>query len=72
MPLAPSGVMGSKDARGEQVRLRLTESDSARIGAIQDYYERQGVRPLLQVVVSDAIACYYKDLATKGLVVPEL
>lgn len=60
--------MGDTDQRGELVRVRLSEQDLARVTAIQDYYEREGMRPALQAVISDAIATHYSVLEAQGSV----
>lgn len=61
-------AMGDRDERGELVRVRLSEQDLARVTAIQDYYEREGMRPALQAVISDAIATHYSVLEAQGSV----
>ncbi len=64
--------MGDRDQRGELIRVRLSEQDLARLTAIQDYYEREGMRPALQAVISDAIATHYSVLEAQGSVEPNL
>ena len=64
--------MGDRDQRGELIRVRLSEQDLARVTAIQDYYEREGMRPALQAVISDAIATHYSVLEVQGSVEPNL
>jgi len=64
--------MGDRDERGELVRVRLSEQDLARVTAIQDYYEREGMRPALQAVISDAIGTHYSVLEAQGSVEPGL
>jgi hypothetical protein len=64
--------MGATDQRGELVRVRLSDQDLARVTAIQDYYEREGMRPALQAVISDAIATHYSVLEAQGSVEPNL
>lgn len=64
--------MGDSDQRGELVRVRLSEQDLARVTAIQDYYEREGMRPALKAVISDAIATLYSVLEAQGSVVRDL
>ena len=64
--------MGDRDQRGELIRVRLSEQDLARASAIQDYYERKGLRPALQQVMSDAIATHYSLLEAQGVVEPGL
>ena len=61
-------AMGDSDQRGELIRVRLSEQDLARVTAIQDYYEREGMRPALQAVISDAIATHYSVLEAQGSV----
>lgn len=65
-------VMADRDQRGDLVRVRLSEQDLARVTAIQDYYEREGMRPALQAVISDAIATHYSVLEAQGSVEPNL
>ena len=60
--------MGDIDERGELVRVRLSEQDLARVTAIQGYYHREGMRPALQAVISDAIATHYSVLEAQGSV----
>jgi hypothetical protein len=60
--------MGDRDQRGELIRVRLSEQDLARVTAIQDYYEREGMRPALQAVISDSIATHYSVLESQGSV----
>ena len=60
--------MADRDQRGDLVRVRLSEQDLARVTAIQDYYEREGMRPALQAVISDAIATHYSVLEAQGAV----
>ena len=64
--------MGDSDQRGELIRVRLSEQDLARVTAIQNYYEREGMRPALQAVISDAIATHYSVLEAQGSVEPNL
>ena len=64
--------MADTDQRGDLVRVRLSKQDLARVTAIQDYYEREGMRPALQAVISDAIATHYSVLEAQGAVERDL
>ena len=64
--------MGDSDHRGELVRVRLTETDLARVSQIQKHYERVGLVSSLQQVLSDAVGSFYDDLVEEGVVTPNL
>jgi hypothetical protein len=58
--------------RQEQVRLRLSESDLAKVSAIQDHLNSIGSLASLGKVVSNAIDAYYSILVAEGSVPPNL
>lgn len=60
------------DERQEQVRLRLSESDLAKVSAIQDHLNSIGSLSSLGKVVSNAIDAYYSILVAEGSVPPNL
>jgi len=67
-----SNAVGERDARGELVRVRLSDTDLDKVSAIQDYYNSAGIPSTLQRVVADAIESHYSALSAQGKVPPNL
>ena len=68
-PPDQAGAMGG-DRRDEQVRLRLSQDDLAKVNAIQDYFESIGQHASLGRVVSNALDAYFSILIAEGAVPP--
>ena len=58
------------DRREEQVRLRLSSEDLAKVSAIQEHLDSIGSLSTLGKVVSNAIDAYYSILVAEGSVPP--
>ena len=65
-------TVGDRDTRGELIRVRLSDSDLARVSAIQEHYASIGLQPSMQRVIADGVSALYSALSDQGSVPPNL